>query len=439
MANIHIHELLKKNFIAKKTFKEDYLIQSKAIALMYVLLAYILCGILFLTFFSLLSPQLLARPIVLIQILSLIFLSVTGIIFLKNGSFSMASNVCMVNIFLVMVVGLFGKSNPIDCKLFFSNIYYMMSVVILSSLFAQKFKVVSLSVILIICNIVFYIITKKYFPEDFLITAKFAMITGNICIALVTIIAFIISNISDKVIEQVKNEIKKNLQLNFNLKKINEERSFELLKVKDKHQKMSQEIFSADKGLNQMIVNTDDQNKKLNQLINEILSQTKEGVDIIEKMVTSITNIERSNIELNKIMALMNEIVSKTAMINDIVFETKILSFNASIEAARAGAEGAGFSVVAAEVAHLAQMSGETSSSIETILESGQQHISKIIANIKEQVSTAKNIGTHSSKKFSEHTNNVQQLFSQMQNVKDSMISQQTIIKGHLDNMKVHS
>jgi len=39
---------------------------------------------------------------------------------------------------------------------------------------------------------------------------------------------------------------------------------------------------------------------------------------------------------------------------NDIVFQTKLLSFNASVEAARAGIHGKGFAVVADEVGNLA-------------------------------------------------------------------------------------
>lgn len=72
-------------------------------------------------------------------------------------------------------------------------------------------------------------------------------------------------------------------------------------------------------------------------------------------------------------------------MINDVVFQTKILSFNASVEAARAGAEGKGFSVVADEIANLARSSGSSALEIESILTRSKTLVSEIAASSKEE------------------------------------------------------
>lgn len=45
-----------------------------------------------------------------------------------------------------------------------------------------------------------------------------------------------------------------------------------------------------------------------------------------------IAQIEQSNHEISKIVQLVGEIGDKTKIINDIVFQTKLLSFNASVE-----------------------------------------------------------------------------------------------------------
>ncbi|MHA0111674.1 methyl-accepting chemotaxis protein, partial [Klebsiella pneumoniae] len=78
---------------------------------------------------------------------------------------------------------------------------------------------------------------------------------------------------------------------------------------------------------------------------------------------------EDANSQLQSISNIIGEISAKTNIINDIVFKTQLLSFNASIEAARAGQHGRGFAVVAEEVGNLAQMSGNAAKEIRALLE----------------------------------------------------------------------
>ena len=82
-------------------------------------------------------------------------------------------------------------------------------------------------------------------------------------------------------------------------------------------------------------------------------------------------------------------IVIVGANFNDISKQTKILGINASIESARAGEHGKGFSVVAMEVQKLANNSGEFAKDINLIL----AELSKEIANINNEI---KNINKQS-------------------------------------------
>jgi methyl-accepting chemotaxis protein len=79
-------------------------------------------------------------------------------------------------------------------------------------------------------------------------------------------------------------------------------------------------------------------------------------------------------------------------VINDIVFETRLLSFNASIEAARAGAHGKGFAVVAEEVGKLASMSGKAADEIHTLLDSSSQEVVQVVKSTQERVNLGKGI-----------------------------------------------
>jgi len=125
-----------------------------------------------------------------------------------------------------------------------------------------------------------------------------------------------------------------------------------------------------------------------------MLKLSEEGGTTVQKLTTSmdeirlsndqmLNQVESNNGELEKILALIEEIGTKTKVIDEIVFQTKLLSFNASVEAARAGESGKGFAVVADEVGKLASLSGRQSQEIAELLRSRIEMIKIIIINNK--------------------------------------------------------
>ncbi len=126
-------------------------------------------------------------------------------------------------------------------------------------------------------------------------------------------------------------------------------------------------------------------------------TQAERGKVVVNQMIQSMSDIDHSNQtvlqeittnnnKITEIIKLIEEIGTKTKVINDIVFQTKLLSFNASVEAARAGEHGKGFAVVAEEVGNLAQMSGNSAKEISTLLESSIQQADHIIQETKQKV-----------------------------------------------------
>jgi methyl-accepting chemotaxis protein len=86
----------------------------------------------------------------------------------------------------------------------------------------------------------------------------------------------------------------------------------------------------------------------------KVSSFTEQGDRTLTAMGSSYKQIEDASVNLEQIHELFNGINDKLKFIDEIVFQTKLLSFNASVEAERAGEHGRGFAVVAQEVGTLA-------------------------------------------------------------------------------------
>ena len=157
--------------------------------------------------------------------------------------------------------------------------------------------------------------------------------------------------------------------------------------------------------------------EELAAAINEISDQVKETASNASdaRCLTDHTGdqVASSNMQMQEMIASMNEINDKAGQISQIIstieniaFQTHILALNAAVEAAHAGAAGKGFAVVADEVRNLAAKSREALKNTTVLIEDTVQAVEKgtgiadaaakslqaVVEGTREVVSTVDNI-----------------------------------------------
>lgn len=99
--------------------------------------------------------------------------------------------------------------------------------------------------------------------------------------------------------------------------------------------------------------------------VSDAQSVAEESGAVVKGAISAMAEIEKSSSAIARIISV----------IDDMAFQTNLLSLNAAVEAARAGDAGLSFAVVAAEVRALAQRSAEAAKEIKALITASTQHV----------------------------------------------------------------
>lgn len=135
--------------------------------------------------------------------------------------------------------------------------------------------------------------------------------------------------------------------------------------------------------------------EKAAQVVRRATQTVEEGDIAINRTVEGIVAIRETVAQTRQKVKYLGESSQKIStvvnLISEFATQTKMLAFNASIEATRAGDQGRGFAIVADEVRTLAQQSAEASREIEKLIAAIQGETNEVIAAMEagtEQVVT---------------------------------------------------
>jgi len=122
--------------------------------------------------------------------------------------------------------------------------------------------------------------------------------------------------------------------------------------------------------------------RRASVLTSEASQRATAGVDVSRlsqaKMQSLFERIEQAGHRVESFEGKIHSVHRVTEMISGVVEKTHLLSLNASIEAARAGDAGRGFSVVAEEIRKLAESAGSSAEQIEDLIRELEEESKRI-------------------------------------------------------------
>ena len=188
--------------------------------------------------------------------------------------------------------------------------------------------------------------------------------------------------------------------------------------------------LTLDESSNILLVNVDKLNISSNEaaaaleqtaaVLEEITSNIRNNTQNIQKMASYSSSVTKSStngeklanqttIAMDEINTQVNAINEAISVIDQIAFQTNILSLNAAVEAATAGEAGRGFAVVAQEVRNLAARSAEAAKEIKIIVE-----------NATKKANDGKEIANHMIEGYKELNQNITNTINLIQDIETS-------------------
>jgi methyl-accepting chemotaxis protein len=178
--------------------------------------------------------------------------------------------------------------------------------------------------------------------------------------------------------------------------------------------------------------NNNDNSNQFEEQYQNLLELLQTQKNFIYRAITGASTEETNKLVISGLINFVEEVSAKSKVIHDIAFKTKVLSFNASVEAERAGARGRGFSIVAQEMKRLAEISGKASEEIASLVERTRRG-TQILNNQGESDSSVQNSIQNTLVEASGNLETIQSKINELNTFLNVLVNQKGVTHSNLE------
>lgn len=359
-----------RDSIIRRFEDQDHLTQQRAWFL------YMFCFVAFVMFIVLTGILLALAPdkakVAAPLILTILAVSVAGIVFIRYGRYNTAAYSMLITIVACDTLGFFSKyKGPVIYEGFVSYANFMYIAIIFTTLFCSRKAVIAVMAWFIAVYFTYFFAIKGLLAtEESRSLAVSGFADGIIGIVLCSVLSMLIITAMRRA----------NTQLVDSVTDVRNA-SIKLTEISGIIDTSSQNLAN---GASDQAASMEETSAMLKEIAEKIHNNTETVTSARKLMQDTNKIVTETNSSLKSLRATMDEVNEASVKIANIVqtidsiaFQTNLLALNAAVEAARAGEAGSGFAVVADEVRSLARKSAEASKNTQDIISSSIQNIKK--------------------------------------------------------------
>ncbi len=305
-----------------------------------------------------------------LSLIPMLFLFVLQLIVLKKKGINFAGNLFSIGIILAISLALNTLKQDVSVMLkYYHGFYSVLGLLAAGIMFSNRIVVIINAIIVVSTTTHVYLVSLERMPENEKMFTS-AFINHTIAVFIITLLGYFLLKFVNNAVRKSNEESNRNVLQNKKLSKLlaGIKETFSTLK------RLSDDVSVSAENLRTSASQQASNVEEISATIEEMTASITQNADNTEKAAKTVTSTlnfaSMSEESIRETLSAVREIQNKIMLIDDIAWQTGLLSLNASIEATKAGDAGRGFSVVAREVKKLAEKSGTGADEITRFVDS---------------------------------------------------------------------